>query len=360
MELAELDVPTAPCVVEAIRGAVDVECFGYPMFADTTLAEATASFVSRRYGWAADPAWVHDVPDVLRGVEIALAELGGDGDVVLPTPSYPPFFDVIALTGRRAVEVPMLDVDGRAALDLERIDARAGAGAGAVLLCNPQNPTGRAFERDELAALSEVVDRRGARVVADEVHAPLVYGRRHVPYASVDDAARGALGDGGGGVEGVEPGRAEVRPGGGDQRRRRATLASRSVGSARSAHRPSGSPRRSPRTTPARHGSTDCSGTSGRTAISWCGASPLRYRRHGSWRRKRRTSPGSTSATSASRRSRSSTSSPTPAWRCAPAATSGAGFGPWARLNFGTTTALLERGITAIAAAVPGGATTMG
>ena len=44
MELAELDVPTAPCVVEAIRGAVDVECFGYPMFADTTLAEATASF----------------------------------------------------------------------------------------------------------------------------------------------------------------------------------------------------------------------------------------------------------------------------------------------------------------------------
>ena len=61
MELAELDVPTAPCVVEAIRGAVDVECFGYPMFADTTLAEATASFVVRRYGWAADPAWVHDV-----------------------------------------------------------------------------------------------------------------------------------------------------------------------------------------------------------------------------------------------------------------------------------------------------------
>src|SRR4029077_15280830 len=66
MELAELDVPTAPCGVEAIRGAVDVECFGYPMFADTTLAEATASFVARRYGWAADPAWVHDVPDVLR------------------------------------------------------------------------------------------------------------------------------------------------------------------------------------------------------------------------------------------------------------------------------------------------------
>jgi cystathionine beta-lyase len=59
-----------------------------------------------------------------------------------------------------------------------------------VLLCNPHNPTGRAFSRAELRALAEIVDRRGARVIADEVHAPLVYGEhRHVPYATVSDAA---------------------------------------------------------------------------------------------------------------------------------------------------------------------------
>ena len=182
------------------------------MFADTRLAEATASFAFRRYGWAVDPTWVHDVPDVLRGVEIALSELGGGGDVVLPTPAYPPFFEVIALTGRRAVEVPMVDADGRAALDLERIDHALGAGAGTVLLCNPQNPTGRAFERDELVALSDVVDRHGARVVGRRGARPA---RVRAPARALRQRrrrGRGALRDGAGGVEGVEPGRARSAP----------------------------------------------------------------------------------------------------------------------------------------------------
>jgi cysteine-S-conjugate beta-lyase len=190
LELAELDVPTAPGVMDAIRDAVDRECFGYPMFADTALAEATASWCRRRYGWAIDARCVHDVPDVLRGIELALEALVPPGPIVLPTPAYPPFFDVIAVTGRRAVEVPMVPECGRLVLDLDGIDQALGAGCAAVLLCNPQNPTGRAFDADELTALSAVVARHGGRVVADEIHAPLVYdGRRHVPYASVGDAA---------------------------------------------------------------------------------------------------------------------------------------------------------------------------
>ena len=80
---------------------------------------------------------------------------------------------------------------GGAVLDLAGIDAALAAGARAVLLCSPHNPTGRVFTSDELARLAEIVDRRGARVVADEVHAALVYpGSRHVPYASLSDVSR--------------------------------------------------------------------------------------------------------------------------------------------------------------------------
>jgi cystathionine beta-lyase len=79
---------------------------------------------------------------------------------------------------------------GRDVLDLDAIDAALAGGAHAVLLCNPHNPTGRVFTRAELAGLAAVVDRHGARVVADEVHAPLVFpGSEHVPYATVSDAA---------------------------------------------------------------------------------------------------------------------------------------------------------------------------
>jgi cystathionine beta-lyase len=78
---------------------------------------------------------------------------------------------------------------GRDALDLGAIDACLKSGARAVLLCNPHNPTGRVFTRAELVELATIVDRHGARVVADEVHAPLVYpGAEHVPYAAVSDA----------------------------------------------------------------------------------------------------------------------------------------------------------------------------
>ena len=109
----------------------------------------------------------------------------------MPTPAYPPFFEVIELTGRPVVASAddRREAD-RDALDLDAIDAALAAGARAVLLCNPHNPTGRVFTRDELEALAAIVDRHGARVVADEVHAPLVYaGHVTCPYATVSDAA---------------------------------------------------------------------------------------------------------------------------------------------------------------------------
>lgn len=190
MELAEMDFPTAPAVIEAIGESVRAESFGYPMFGDPTLAVATASWCERRYGWSLDPRCIHDLPDVLKGVELALEQFSHAGQaVIIPTPAYPPFFDVVRRGGREAIEIPMLDVAGTYVLDIERIGAAFAGGAGSIVLCNPHNPTGRAFTATELAALSRVVEHHGVRVIADEIHAPLVFGRPHVPYASTSQTA---------------------------------------------------------------------------------------------------------------------------------------------------------------------------
>ena len=78
----------------------------------------------------------------------------------------------------------MVDAGGRSASTSTALDAAFRAGGGLLVLCNPHNPSGRVFDRDELVAVAEVVDRHGGRVFADEIHAPLVYpGARHVPYA---------------------------------------------------------------------------------------------------------------------------------------------------------------------------------
>lgn len=190
--VAEMDFRVADPVRAAILDAVDRDELGYVAADLSDLTTACADFLVARYGWSVPPTRVFPVADVLAGIAGALDTFSPPGcPVVVPTPAYPPFFEVVALGGRVPVEVPLATApDGAPTLDLDAIDAALARGARAVLLCNPHNPTGRVFTRAELTTLAGIVDRHGARVVADELHAPLVYpGHGHVPYPMVAGAA---------------------------------------------------------------------------------------------------------------------------------------------------------------------------
>lgn len=197
--IAEMDLPTAAPIVAAVADAVGREEWGYPLAdADTGVPEALAGWCASRYGWTVEPARVHLVPDVLRGVELCIDHFSPPGaPVVVPTPAYMPFLALPEVVGRPVVEVPCRRLEGspaegRAGLDLDGIDAALGAGAGTVLLCQPHNPLGRVYGAEELRGLARVVADRRARVVSDEIHGPLTYpGTPHVPYASVNEEAAG-------------------------------------------------------------------------------------------------------------------------------------------------------------------------
>ena len=189
--VAEMDFDVAPAVKAALLDAVDREDFGYVEADTSELTAACVGFLSAVHGWDVSPRRVFLVADVLAGITGALDLFVPPGaPVVLPTPAYPPLFDVVELSGRPVAPVAMEDTDEGWALDLDGIDAALAAGARAVLLTSPHNPTGRVFTAGELVALAAVVDRHDARVVADEVHGPLTYpGHPFVPYASVGEAA---------------------------------------------------------------------------------------------------------------------------------------------------------------------------
>jgi cysteine-S-conjugate beta-lyase len=192
--VAEMDVTLAPTVADAIHRAIDIGDTGYPY--GTAFAEAVSEFASRRWGW-------HDlavartaiVPDVMLGVVEMLRLLTERGDtVIVNSPVYPPFYAFTAHDGRRVVEAP-LGRDGRIDLDaLEEAFSRARGSAGrtanlAYLLCNPHNPTGAVHTLDELRGVAERARRFGVRVVADEIHGPLVLpGAQFTPYLSVPGA----------------------------------------------------------------------------------------------------------------------------------------------------------------------------
>jgi cystathionine beta-lyase len=180
--VAELDFPLAAPVHRALADALACDDTGYAN-ADG-LPAAFASFAAECWAWEVDPARTLIVADIMSGVgELLRALTAPDDGVVVNPPVYPPFFRMVNEVGRELVEVP-LGADWR--LDLDALEAAFSAGARCYLLCSPHNPTGTVHTREELAAVAELAARHDVLVISDEVHAPMTLpGATHVPYLEV-------------------------------------------------------------------------------------------------------------------------------------------------------------------------------
>ncbi|MBS44355.1 MAG: aminotransferase [Nocardioides sp.] len=193
--VAEMDVAVAEPITEALQRAVAAGRTGYPRFgAGRELGTAYAEWAGRQFGHEVDPDQVVATVDVTAGARLALDVLAPAGPLVFPVPGYTPQLDLASICGRERVDL-VLDPDAeRAELDLDQLEHHFRAGARTLLLTQPHNPWGRAFTRDELEAVRDLVLRYDAFVVSDEIHAPLVLdGREHVPYLSVEGAASHAV-----------------------------------------------------------------------------------------------------------------------------------------------------------------------
>src|SRR5579875_145368 len=183
--VAEMDVDLAEPVVAAVSDAMRTGDTGYPPGV-IEYAEALASFARDRWGWSGlAPERCAIVADVMVGVTEVLRLITSPGDgVVINPPVYPPFFAFLEYADRRVVEAP-LSAEHRIDLDaLER--AFAEQAPAAYLLCSPHNPTGTVHTAAELAAVAALAERYRVRVVVDEIHAPLVLaGARFTPYLSL-------------------------------------------------------------------------------------------------------------------------------------------------------------------------------
>jgi cystathionine beta-lyase len=189
--VADTDFKVAPAVQAALRRFVDHQDYGYGEQKDIeALYTAFFDWMTRRHGWSPDPALTMALDDVVQGIVATLVAYSAPGDgVVVQTPAYPPFLRSVASTGRRLVENPLLETGDRCEIDFEALE-RAAPEARVMLFCNPHNPTGRAFERDELERVAKVAARHDLLMVSDEIHADIVFaGARHLPMETIDRAA---------------------------------------------------------------------------------------------------------------------------------------------------------------------------
>ena len=187
--VAEMDFPIAEPIAQVLRAAIDRSDLGYAVPAEATLRESFAAFAARRLAWTVDAEQVTIVPDVMVGLLELSRTIGAAGDrVALASPAYPPFLDELPRQGVRLMSVQLVE-DGR--LDLDSLDRALAAGARALVLSSPHNPTGHVLHRDELAAIADRCAERDVWVLADEIHAPLTLpGATFTPWLEVSDAAR--------------------------------------------------------------------------------------------------------------------------------------------------------------------------
>ena len=196
--VADMDFAVAAPIQAAIERLVRDRDYGYPLRdgdrADRLVANAFVHRMKSRFGWEFSPDLVLPVADLVQGTFAAIMAFSDPGDgVVLQVPNYPPFRDAINTTERKLLTLPMRDDDTRHVFDMDELKQLVDKRTRIFLLCNPQNPTGRVFSRNELLALGQFAIEHDLIVISDEIHSDLVYpGQRHIPFASLgpDIAAR--------------------------------------------------------------------------------------------------------------------------------------------------------------------------
>lgn len=191
--VAGMGYPVAEPVIASLRRYIDLGDFGHPDWADgaSPLRTAFAYRMKERYGWWAEPDHVREFTDVTHAMLLMLELCTEPGDgVAIHTPAFGPFVRMIGQLGRRLVPMPLIDGRHGWVFDADDCARRvARAGARALVLVNPHNPTGRVFTRDELGAVAEAAERHGLIVISDELHADITYPPHgHVPFASLDPA----------------------------------------------------------------------------------------------------------------------------------------------------------------------------
>jgi len=193
MWVADSDFAVAAEIIEALHRRIDHGIFGYS-HPSQRLIELVVERMQRLYQWEIRPEWLVWIPGVANGLNLACRSNGSAGDsVFVPSVIYPPFTDAPGLSGRIGRPVPMVQNNRRWVLDLEWLEQHISSDARLLLFCNPQNPGGSVYSRDELTRLAEIAVTRDMIICSDEIHSDLILepGLQHVPLASLnEDIAR--------------------------------------------------------------------------------------------------------------------------------------------------------------------------
>lgn len=190
MWVADMDFATAPAVVEALRRRVEHGVFGYTRV-PAEYYDAICRWFSRRHGWQIEREHIIYTTGVVPALSAVVKALASRGSkVIVQSPVYNLFYSSIRNNGCRLLNNSLLHPgNGRYEMDYRALE-EAAKEADLMILCNPHNPVGRLWSKEELERVAEICARNSVTVVSDEIHCELTYGEQYVPFAPIAREAR--------------------------------------------------------------------------------------------------------------------------------------------------------------------------
>lgn len=189
MWVADMDFQTAPCIIEALKKRVDHGIFGYTRVPEEYY-EAVISWFRRRHQWQIEREWFIYTSGVVPALSAVIKALANEGDNILTlTPVYNCFFSSIRNNGCKLSSCALKYENNTFSIDFDDLERRAAdPKTPLLLLCNPHNPSGRVWTREELQRIGDICIKNNVIVVSDEIHCEIVHpGYKYIPFASISE-----------------------------------------------------------------------------------------------------------------------------------------------------------------------------
>ncbi|MGZ9583950.1 MalY/PatB family protein [Paenibacillus marinisediminis] len=189
MCIADMDFRIAEPIIQAVSAKAAHGIYGYSIACEE-YEDAICGWWNHQYGWKINKEWLCFSPGVVPGLHMLLQVLTKPGDrVIVQTPVYPPFFDVITHNGCEIAANPLRQGVNGYEMDYDDLERQAAHPlTKAIILCSPHNPVGRVWTREELTRVADICMRHGVTILSDEIHGDLtLFGHRLIPFASLSD-----------------------------------------------------------------------------------------------------------------------------------------------------------------------------
>ena len=186
--VADMDFKSPPEVIEAIEDKLKHGVLGYPVVKES-LIDSIVNWEKVRHGWSFDKSAVTWSPGVVGGLAFAIEAYTKPGDgIILQTPVYPPFYEIIEAAGRHVVKNPLKRENGKFVMDLDGLEKLITPTCRTLIFCSPHNPVSRVWTKSELEKLAELAISKDLLILSDEIHQDIVFSdAKHTCLATLPD-----------------------------------------------------------------------------------------------------------------------------------------------------------------------------